>query len=95
MEIPSNGMFKLGTVLMTPGARDALADSGEAPSSFLGRHLAGDWGGLSEEDRRLNDQAIEDGSRILSTYRTARSKKVWVITEADRSATTLLLPDEY
>jgi len=95
MEIPNLILFKLGTVLLTPGARDALAESEESPWSFLVRHLAGDWGELSVADRRLNDQAIEDGSRILSAYCTAKNQKLWVITEADRTATTILLPDEY
>jgi len=57
--------------------------------------MKGDWGDLSAEDKQLNDEAVQDGSRILSAYTTAKGAKVWVITEPDRSATTILLPDEY
>ena len=59
------------------------------------RHMAGDWGDVDEEDKAANDQALTDGSRLLSAYRTAAAKKLWIITEADRSATTILLPEEY
>jgi len=88
-------MFKLGQLLVTPGALEALQASGQSPWVFLTRHLAGDWGDLCVEDKRLNDEAVQDGSRILSAYSTSRGAKVWLITEADRSATTILLPDEY
>lgn len=92
--------FHLGQVLATPGALEALDASGQTPADFLSRHIKGDWGDLSEEDRRLNDEALTDGSRILSAYRTLTGVKVWIITEATdndghRSATTLLLPEEY
>jgi hypothetical protein len=87
--------FKMGQVLMTPGAMEALQESGESSWKFLTRHVSGDFGDLSAEDKELNEQALEDGSRILSAYSTAKGKKLWVITEADRSATTILLPDEY
>jgi hypothetical protein len=79
----------------TPGALEALAESGQSPAVFLVRHAGGDWGLVDEEDRLLNDEALRDGSRLLSAYETVRGVKLWVITEADRSATTILLPDEY
>src|SRR5262249_54363210 len=92
--------FHLGKVLATPGALEALDASGQSPAYFLSRHVRGDWGDLSEEDRRLNDGALIDGSRLLSAYKTLKGVKVWIITEAQddeghRAATTLLLPDEY
>lgn len=95
MKIPPDFKFKLGQVLLTPGADDALNESGESAWTFLLRHLEGDWGDLSAEDKRLNDEAVEDGRRILSAYRTAEGARLWVVTEADRLATTLLLPAEY
>ena len=87
--------FSLGQIVGTPAAIEALAASGQTPAEFLSRHVQGDWGDLVEEDKRLNDEAIQEGSRILSSYHTARGVKVWVITESDRSSTCLLLPDDY
>lgn len=97
----STPRFPLGQIVATPGALDALRQSNHAPTFFLSRHAAGDWGNeLCEEDRLLNDQALVDGSRLLSVYRTHNGTKLWVITEAadehgKRVATTLLLPEEY
>lgn len=92
--------FSLGRLLATPAALDALAASGQTPDFFLGKHLAGDWGEVCDEDRRLNDQALASGDRVLSAYRTLRGVEIWVITEAtddhgNRAATTLLTPDDY
>ncbi len=92
--------FELGQVVATPGALEALREAGHQPAEFLDRHARGDWGDLDEEDRRLNDLAIVDGSRILSSYKLTRGEKVWLITEATddggrRSCSTFLLPDEY
>jgi len=92
--------FSLGRILATPGALDELEQSGQAPATFLTRHVSGDWGDLSDEDKALNDQAVADGGRVLSSYVTKTGDKIWVITEAadeegTRSATTLLLPSEY
>lgn len=87
--------FSLGRTLATPGALDALAASGESAIKFLSRHVRGDWGEISDDDKFLNEQALLDGDRLLSAYRTSHDVKIWVITEADRSATTILLPDEY
>ena len=87
--------FPLGLLVMTPGARDAIAEADQAPYEFLARHAAGDWGELSDDDKRENELSLMEGFRILSAYRTAKGEKLWVITEADRSATTILLPEEY
>jgi hypothetical protein len=73
----------------------ALANSGQSPADFLDRHVRGDWGEISKGDARLNDAAVKDGERVLSAYRTLKGEKLWIITEADRSSTCLLLPEEY
>ena len=90
-----NAMLKLGQVVATPGALDAMEKSGETPLVFLSRHASGDWGDVDAEDKQANDRAVEDGERLLSAYKTKLGTKLWVITEWDRSVTTLLLPDEY
>jgi hypothetical protein len=92
MGIPT---FQLGTLTATPAALAALLRSGQAPQFFLVRHARGDWGDVDAEDWKLNDAAVREGSRILSAYTTLNGERVWVITEADRSATTILLPEEY
>jgi hypothetical protein len=88
-------LFDLGQTVATPAALDALAVSGQSPSEFLSRHVRGDWGDLSKADKAANDRALTLGERILSAYRTSQGTRVWVITEADRSTTTILLPQEY
>jgi hypothetical protein len=92
--------FPLGQLLATPGALEALKESEQTPGFFLDCHAAGDWGEVSAADWQLNDEALTDGSRILSACRTLKGTKVWSITEAadddgNRAATTILLPDEY
>ena len=92
--------FHPGQIVATPGALEAIRDSGQSPEVFLGAHLEGHWGGeLCEEDRRLNDEALIDGSRLLSAYKTLRGVKLWIITEAAddgrRASTCILLPEEY
>lgn len=92
--------FHLGQVVATTGALQALEQSGESPSKFIGRHVQGDWGEVCDDDKKLNDEALIDGGRILSAYRTANGTKFWIITEAtddkgNRAATTILLPEEY
>jgi hypothetical protein len=87
--------FSLGQLAATPGAIEAMEESAQAPDFFLQRHVRGDWGEVNGEDWQLNDQALRDGSRILSAYRTLKGEKLWIITEADRSVTTILLPEEY
>jgi hypothetical protein len=98
---PSHNGFGLGRIVATPGALDALERSGEDPLLFVARHGQRDWGDICAEDRKLNDAAVahendpELCGRVLSAYATKLGERLWVITEADRSATTLLLPDEY
>ena len=87
--------FSLGQIVATPGALEAIEKSQQSPSDFLARHLEGDWGDLCDEDKEANDQALIDGSRIFSSYQICKEEKIWVITEADRSSTTILLPSEY
>ena len=94
-QIERKPLFDVGSLVSTPGALAALAKSGQTPLDFLSRHITGDWGDLEEEDRKENDLSVKKGFRILSSYKTNAGQKVWVITEADRSVTTLLLPDEY
>lgn len=85
--------FEPGIVTATPGAMDAV--SHEEMTMALCRHLSGDWGELSDSDRDENDLSLREGYRILSAFRTGAGDKFWIITEADRSATTVLLPEEY
>jgi hypothetical protein len=85
----------LGRLVATPRALEALRESEETALQFLGRHAQGDWGEVCKEDRRANDRALRDGGRLLSAYRTAQGTRLWVITEADRSSTCILLPEEY
>ncbi len=87
--------FQLGQVVATPGALEALEDARQLPGEFLSKHVAGDWGDVEADDRRENEESIEGGFRILSAYKTNKGEKLWVITEADRSSTCILLPDEY
>jgi hypothetical protein len=92
---PFQVKFPLGQLVMTRGAMEALAEAGQSPMEFIQRHQSGDWGEVPEADRRENDFSVTHGFRILSAYRTSRDVRIWVITEADRSATTILLPSEY
>jgi hypothetical protein len=87
-------LFSLGAVVATPGAVDLLEDQGLVPMSFIHRHAQGDWGNLDAHDVAVNKQALKDDGRLMSAYETPKGK-LWIITEADRSATTLLLPSEY
>jgi hypothetical protein len=92
----SQPLFSLGQIVATPGALAALAKAGQTPLEFLARHVRGDWGELTEEDRKENQLSLERGFRLLSSYRTdAGDTKLWVITESDRNVTTVLLPEEY
>jgi hypothetical protein len=87
--------FPVGQVLATPGALELLQEVGVRPESLLQRHLNRDWGDLSPEDVAENEFSLREGFRLLSAYRVRGDEKVWVITEADRTSTTLLLPSEY
>ena len=94
--IPSQARFATGQIVMTSGV-DALIEAGRLdPAPYLYRHLSGDWGDLNDSDRRLNDAALQSGEdRLFSSYQVAPNLKLWIITEWDRSVTTLLLPSEY
>lgn len=94
-ELEKPGKFDLGRVLMTSGASQALLTAQQVPPEFLLRHKHGDWGNLCAEDARENERSLRLDHRLLSAYQTRTEEKLWVITEWDRSATTLLLPEEY
>lgn len=90
--------FPLGQIVLTRGIYDWMAHNGEFShfvDASIKRHARGDWGNLTQEDKELNEAALRDGSRLLSAYEHLRLPKIWVITEADRSVTTILFPDEY
>jgi hypothetical protein len=84
----------LGRVVATPGALKLLAEAREHPFDYLARHATGDWGELCAFDRRQNEIALRDGYRVFSSY-DVLAERVWIITEANRSITTILLPEEY
>ena len=88
------GRLSLDQLAATPAALRALAVAGQSPAASLARHQAGDWGEVGAADRSANDEALRCGGMLLSAYTTARGVRLWVITEADRSVTTLLLPEE-
>lgn len=85
--------FRVGRIVATPGVLAAVP--ADELICAMKRHLAGDWGVVCAEDRAINDRAVENGERILSAYVAKDGTRFWIITEADRSATTFLLPDEY
>jgi hypothetical protein len=88
-------LFSPGAIVATPGALAALEEAREDLSAYLRRHLSGDWGDLDEFDKLQNESALENDYRILSAYQLASGVKIWIITEADRSSTCLLLPSDY
>lgn len=88
-------LFQLGSLVITPGAITALAEAGQRPETFLGRHASGDWGEVWRGDEHANEVALRENLRLLSAYRTTRGVTLWVVTEADRSSTCILLPSEY
>ena len=88
-------LFPLGQVVATPGALAALREADQAAEMFLARHAVGDWGDLCADDHKENDLSLREGFRLLSSYILKDGQKLWIITEADRSVTTLLLPSEY
>jgi hypothetical protein len=94
--LPLLARFELGQLVATPGALAALEQANTSPAELVGRHLTGDWGTLDKEDWATNDRALREGTRLLSAYTLpSTGEKVWVITEWDRSVTTILRPDEY
>jgi len=94
-QISKQPAFELGQIVATPGALAALKKAGQQPGEFLTRHINRDWGDLDEEDRKENEYSLEHGFRLLSAYKTNAGDRLWIITEADRSVTTVLLPEEY
>lgn len=91
----SEKTFSLGQVVATPGALQALARGEEQYLPLLMRHARGDWGEVCTEDAGANDRALRSGGRLFSAYRLRDTTKIWIITEADRSSTCILLPEEY
>src|SRR5882672_8472009 len=89
------GTFPLGHLYATPGVIQAVVTAGDNVFPYLTRHARGDWGEVNEYDWRANDAALRSGTRLLSAYRLRDSTRIWIVTEADRSGTTILLPDEY
>ena len=87
--------LSLGRVVATPGALRTLEEAGVSPASLLARHMNGDWGELSESDRQANEHALKHDLRVLSAYTLRTGERIWIITEGDRSVTTILLPSEY
>jgi len=90
--------FCHGQLLMTRGVNDMVADSTEFAKHVqlsLKRHLSGDWGNVCDEDRVTNELALQEGDRLLSVYMKEGLPKLWIITEWDRSVTTVLFPEEY
>jgi hypothetical protein len=91
----SAARFPLGRLFLTPGTIEALEESGQEPFEFLARHSRLEQGELCDSDYRENLFSVNKALRIFSAYKTARGEKLWVITEANREATTILLPSEY
>ena len=88
-------LFPLGRLLATPGALALLEQINKSPLELLSRHLRGDWGDLDQVDKTENELSLEYGFRLMSSYPITETEKLWIITQADRSVTTLLLPEEY
>jgi hypothetical protein len=88
-------LFELGKTIATPAALEAMQEAEVNPSDLLKRHVTGDFDDICDEDDGLNDIAIKEGTRILSVYKLTNQLTIWIITEADRSSTCLLLQDEY
>jgi len=87
--------FHLGRTVATPGALSALEEAAASPGIFIKRHVTGDWGELDDQDRQENEFSVEHGFWLLSSYTLSNGGRIWIITEADRGSTALLLPSEY
>jgi hypothetical protein len=90
-----DGLFRLGRVIATPGVLYAFDKTGESLIAYLSRYCHGDWGDLTDDDKQANIEALAGEARILSAYHLIDGTKIWIITEADRSSTCILLPREY
>ena len=93
--MPAPVRFPLGHLFLTPGAIEALEEAGQSAQEFISRHARLEQGELCDDDHKENLFSVDKPLRIFSAFKTAKGDKVWVITEADRSATTILLPEEY
>ena len=91
----SKPLFPLGVVVATPGAIEALEKAKTSAWDLLRRHVAGDFGEVDQDDWQANLEAIKDDARILSAYTLTTGERIWVISEADRSSSCLLTPQEY
>jgi hypothetical protein len=91
--LPERAFFELGQIVITPSARRTLAASDV--QTALARHARGDWGDVDEDDRKENELSLNLGCRLLSVYHAQDGTKFWIITEADRSSTCILLPEDY
>jgi hypothetical protein len=87
--------FQVGQLVMTRSVADLVERAGLDPTPYLLRHLACDWGDICDADRKLNNRAVRGGDRLFSSYNLPGDMKLWIITECDRSATTMLLPSDY
>lgn len=85
----------MGLLVATPGALHAARVAGGWLQDYLARHAQGDWGDVCSEDAQANETALREGGRLLSAYKLPDGERIWILTEADRSATTVLLPAEY
>ena len=95
IRLPGELPLDLGRIVATPGALAAMEEADATALPFLVRHASGDWGDAPEEDAALNEEAVRDFLRVMSVYRLHTGETLWIITEADRSSTTILLPSEY
>lgn len=91
----SDPLFPLGKIVATPGVLQEFEKAGKQPETYLRRHQTGDWGDCGMEDKRANEQSVHEGTRIFSIYFISADQRIWIITEADRSSTCILLPNEY
>ena len=91
----SIALFPLGQIVATPGALEVLDQYAINAMNLIKRHQSGDWGNVPPGDAEENLRSVENGWRILSSYVLSEDQNLWIITEADRSVTTLLLPEEY
>lgn len=93
--LPTLPLFPSGQIVATPCALALLEQANKSALEFVTRHLRGDWGDLCQEDKTENEVSLKYGFRLMSSYQVTETEKLWIITEADRSVTTLLLPEEY
>lgn len=88
-------LFRSPNIVMTPGAEKALKEANQEASEFLKRHFEGDWGDIDKDDAKANNESVKSGGMILSSYKTKKGEKIWVITDPGHEVTTVLLPEEY